>query len=273
MTAHLYLNQIQDKLQELAAQTDDIKKSAEFQQYLDTMAKFWDYSYHNQLLIHFALPTASRVAGFKSWQSLGRRIKKGSRAIKILAPLIRKEQDEEGGEEDVIVNFRPVSVFDISQTEGDELPDLDVKLEGNDQQKLLEKLVEFCQAKNIKLDFKNLGVNGLYGYSMGGKVVVSSNDSVNMQVNTLVHEIAHELLHKGADRKELSKQQQEIQAEGTAYVVCTHFGLDTKSSTYLAMYEADSKQIMEHLQKIAQASREVIEFVFSSLSIQPIFSH
>jgi hypothetical protein len=253
------LQHVEEKLRELAAETDAMRKSAEFQHYLDTMARFWQYSYRNQLLIHFALPSATRVAGFKAWQSLGRRIKKGAKAIPILGPVTRLEKQDDGSEKELIVNFRPVNVFDISQTEGKELPHLDVTLQGDDQQKLLNALSDFCEVKKIALDFKNLGVNGLYGYSQGGKVVISSKNSVNTQVNTLVHEIAHELLHHPSH---LSEQQKEIEAEGTAYVVCKHFGLKTKSFTYLAMYKADSKEIMAHLEAIARASKEVIEFIF-----------
>ena len=251
------VKQVEDKVQQLAKETDAVRKSAEFQQYLDVMAKFWDYSYHNQLLIYFRMPTASRVAGFKAWQELGRKIKKGSKAIQILAPRVRVEKVD-GKEEEVICNYFPVNVFDISQTEGAELPSIDVALSGEEHKQLLEALENFCEVRGIKLEYKNLGVNGLYGYSMGEKVVVSSKDSVNMQVNTLVHEIAHELLHK---QSSLDKKQKEIQAESVAYVVCKHFGLETKSFTYLALHEADSKQIMENLQKIAEASREVIEFI------------
>ena len=255
MNSHLQL--VKEKLQELAAKTDAVKKSEEFQHYLDTMAKFWEYSYHNQLLIYFRMPTASQVAGFKAWQELGRKIKKGSKAIQILAPRIRVEK-KDGKDEEVICNSFPVNVFDISQTEGEELPDISIALKGDDQQKLLEALQNFCEVRQIKLDFKNLGVNGLYGYSQGGKVVVSSSDSVNMKVNTLVHEIAHELLHHPS---ELSKQQKEIQAEGTAYVVCKHFDLETKSFTYLALHKVDASQIMDNLEAIAKASKEVIEFI------------
>ncbi|MBU1622709.1 MAG: ImmA/IrrE family metallo-endopeptidase, partial [Nanoarchaeota archaeon] len=208
MNSHHYLKQVEEKLQELAAETDAVKKSAEFQQYLDTMAKFWQYSYHNQLLIHFALPSATKVAGFKTWSSLGRRIKKGSKAIRILAPVTIKDDREE----EVIVNFSPVTVFDLSQTEGQELPEMEIALKGDDQQKLLDSLMTFCEVKGIKLNFKELGVNGLYGYSQGGQIVVSSLDDVNMQVNTLVHEIAHELLHHDGEGKTLSKKQKEIQA-------------------------------------------------------------
>ena len=121
--------------------------------------------------------------------------------------------------------------------------------------------MEFCQAKDIRLEFAHLGVNGVYGYSKGGEIKVSSDGSVNTKVNTLVHEIAHELLHYTEEGKSLSKQQKEIQAEGTAYVVCKHFGLETRSFNYLALYDADYKKITDNLQAIAKASKEVIDFI------------
>ncbi|MBU0460178.1 MAG: hypothetical protein KJ597_07335 [Nanoarchaeota archaeon] len=246
------MNLIKEKLQQLATETDAVKKSTVFKQYLDTMAKFWEYSYHNQLLIHFAMPSATRVAGFKAWQELGRQVKKGSKSIKILAPFKSKEDDDE------VVSFFPVSVFDVSQTEGAELPSIDIKLEGDDQESLLGYLEEFCSVKGIELKYQDLGVNGVYGYSKGGSIVVGSGDSVNMRVNTLVHEIAHELLHRNSKS---SKKQKEIQAESVAYVVCKHFGLETKSFTYLALHGASSEEIMENLSAISGTVKEVIEFV------------
>lgn len=245
---------IKEKLQQLADETDTVKKSEVFKNYLDTMAKFWEYSYHNQLLIHFAMPSATRVAGFKTWQELGRQVKKGSKSIRILAPFKSKEEDEE------IVGFFPVCVFDISQTDGEELPELSIKLTGDDQTRLLGFLEDFCTARNIKLEYQDLGVNGVYGYSKDGAIVVSSNDSVNMKVNTLVHEIAHELLHR---HSKSDKKQKEIQAESVAYVVCKHFGLTTKSFTYLALHEASSEEIMKNLEAIAGASKEIINFISS----------
>ena len=248
--------QIESRLKELAKDTDDFRKSEFFQNYLDTMSKFWDYSLHNQLLIFFASPTATRVAGYRTWQKLGRQVKKGSQAIHILAPSTKKvEQDEENDE---ITYFFPVSVFDISQTEGQELPSVDVELSGEDKKWLLEKLLDFCTQKGIKVEFKSLGVNGLYGYSRGGEIAIASQSSINMQVSTLIHEIAHELLHQ---KSALSKQQKEIQAESVAYVVSRHFGLDTRSMNYLALYDADYKKIMETLGTISEAVKEVVEGV------------
>lgn len=249
--------QIESRLKELAQDTDDFRKSEFFQNYLDTMSKFWDYSLHNQLLIYFAYPTATRVAGYKTWQKLGRQVKKGCKSIQILAPSTKKVENND--EEEEITYFFPVSVFDISQTEGQELPSIDVELSGEDKKWLLDKLLDFCKAKGIKVSFKSLGVNGLYGYSKGGEIAVSSQSSVNMQVSTLIHEIAHELLHQ---KSTLSKQQKEIQAESVAHVVSRHFGLDTHSMNYLALYDADYKKIMENLEAISLAVKEVMDFIF-----------
>ena len=264
-----FLKEIEAKLKDLAEETDRFKRSAFFKEYLDTMSRFWDYSYHNQLLIHFRMPSATRVAGFKAWQSLKRNVKKGSKAIKILAPYkrvvseINPQTMEE--EEKEMTLFFPVNVFDISQTEGEPLPEIDISIEGDDWKNFLKQLKKFCKSHRIKVDFRNLGINGLYGYSKGGEIAVSSTESINTQVNTIIHEIAHELLHKEKERKSLSKQQKEIQAEATAYVVTKHFNLRNKSFNYLALYDADYKKIMENLKAVAEASKEIIGFLEEEL--------
>ena len=255
-----YLEQVQEVLKDLARETDEVKKSDFFKQYLETMSRFWSYSFRNQMLIHLAKPTAKRVAGFATWKKLGRFVKKGQKAIKIVAPFTGVRENEEG-EQEPFTYFVPVNVFDVSQTDGEELAQIEVDLTGEDQVGLLEKLIDFCQARDIKLDFQELGVNGLYGYATGGAIKIASNGSVNTRVNTLVHEITHELLHFSDEGKKLSKAQQEIQAEGTAYVVCRHFGMDVKSFNYLALYDADYTKIMGNLDAIARASKEILEFL------------
>ncbi len=97
MSTHDHLALVKDKLKQLAKETDDAKKSSEFQHYLDTMSKFWEYSYHNQMLIHIAKPEATRVAGFRTWTKLGRKVKSGSKAIRIVAPFVSKKVSEKTG--------------------------------------------------------------------------------------------------------------------------------------------------------------------------------
>jgi hypothetical protein len=254
------LNQVEGYLQQLAKETDDVKKSEFFKDYLNTMSKFWKYSYHNQMLIHFQMPSASNIAGFKTWQSVDRRLIKGSKGIKILAPSFKKISisDKETNEkkDETITFFYPVTVFDISQTDGKSLPTIEISVTGDKYKEFLDKLVLFCKEKSINVEFKNLGINGLYGYSMGGKIAIDNKETINSQVNTLIHEIAHELLHKDST---LSKHQKEIQAEGIAYVVTSHFGIENRSYNYLALYDADYKKIMDNLKVIAEGGKEIIE--------------
>lgn len=256
MKAKELLQSINEHVDTLAKETDAFVKSEQFKEYLDTMAKFWEYSFRNQLLIHYRMPDASKVAGFKTWKELGRTIKKGEKAIKIIAPFT-KENDE--GEKETY--FFPVNVFDISQTDGEDLTDLSIRLQGSNYDWLLDKLVSLCESKGINVEFANLGVNELFGYARGGKVFISKKDPVNTQVNTLVHELAHEMLHFTKDKP--SEKFREIQAEGVAHVVCTHFGLKTKSFVYLGLKKASSEDIMHNLEVIAKTSKEIIEKVTS----------
>ncbi len=255
VTAFDLEKKVEEYVRQLAEETDAVRQSEWFKAYLDTMAKFWRYSYHNQLLIHIQKRDASRVAGFRTWNEMGRYIKAGQKAIKILAPFIKKmkKKDEETGEEKEteFTYFCPVSVFDVSQTEGKELPKLDIDIFGNSHEQLLQKLVEFCKNQKIEVEFKELGINGLYGYSQGGKIVIGTNQSINMQVNTLVHEIAHELIHYSPEGKQFSKEEREIQAESVAYVVCKAFGLEAKSPIYLVLFNANTDNILSNLKEIS----------------------
>ena len=257
------MNEIETRLKDLATETDEFKRSKFFKQYLDVMSKFWKYSYHNQMLICCRMLDATRVAGFKTWKELNRNVKKGSKAIKILAPYKKKVTDTDPvtneEKEKRITLFIPVNVFDISQTEGEALPNIEISITGDNYKGFLDNLVSLCKDKSIEVKFENLGINGLYGYSKGGQIAVTNTESINSQTNTLIHEIAHELLHKGENS--FSKQEREIQAEGTAYVVTNHFGMENKSFNYLALYDADYKKIMDNLKSVAEASKEIIEFL------------
>jgi len=260
--AKQFMLEVVQHLRDLAKETDEVKKSECFKQYLETMSKFWRYSYHNQLLIVHQMPRATRVAGFRKWRKMGRWVHKGSKAIRILAPRFKKimELDENGAmvEKEEVIFFVPVPVFDLSQTEGQPLPEVEISIEGDNYKGFLDNLMAFCESKKIKVNFKNLGINGLYGYSKGGQIAITNTESINTQVNTMIHEVAHELLHRV---KALSKQRTEIQAEGVAYVVTRHFGMENKSFNYLALYDANYKKIMENMKAISRGAKEIIEFL------------
>ncbi len=255
---------VEEYVKQLAEETGAVHQSTKYRAYLDCMAKFWRYSLHNQILIHVQRPNASRVAGFRTWNQLGRRVKFGEKSIKILAPFIKHvvKKDEQTGEEKEheLTYFCPVSVFDLAQTDGQDLPKLDIDLTGNSHEWLITRLVEFCKSRQIEVEFKELGINGLYGYSQGGKIVIGTNQSSNTQVNTIVHEMAHELIHYSEDGRKFSKQEREIHAEGVAYVLCKIWGLDTKSDIYLAKYLAEPREVLSFLGVIRQAVHSVMSF-------------
>ena len=258
-----FIKEVLEHLKQLAAETDEVKRSEIFKQYLETMSKFWRYSYHNQLLIVHQMPRATRVAGFRKWREMGRWVRRGCKAIRILAPRFRKvlvydEKTKRFVEKEEVVYFVPVPVFDLSQTEGQPLPEVQISVKGDNYRDFLDNLLTFCESKKIKVDFRNLGINGLYGYSKGGQIAITNTESINTQVNTMIHEVAHELLHHG---KKLSKQETEIQAEGVAYVVTRHFGMENKSFNYLALYDADYKKIMENMKAISRGAKEIIEWL------------
>lgn len=244
--------EVEQALKQLAEETEEAKKSQFFKEYLGVMSMFWDYSPYNQLLIYLQMPNASKVAGFHKWKQLGRNIMKGSKAIKIMAPIKKKLEDKD----EEISYFRPVSVFDISQTEGEPLPDIDIEVKG-ETEGIMEKLLNFCQKQGFNVNFENLRED-LHGSVINGNIAINNSKSINTQINALLHEIAHALLH-GNSR--LSKEQKEIQAEAVAYVAARHFGLETKSFNYLALYDADESKIMENLKVIAECTKRIIQEV------------
>ena len=250
--------EVEQALKQLANETEEAKKSDFFKDYLNIISRFWDYSPYNQLLIYLQMPSASRVAGFHKWKQLGRNIMKGSKAIRILAPATKKSNklldNCQENKEETITYFRPVSVFDISQTEGKPLPDIDIESEGQTEG-ILENLLVFCEKQGFKVAFEELR-DDLHGYASNNSIAINKNKSNNTQINTLLHEIAHALLHKNSI---LSKEQKEIQAEAVAYVAARHFNIETKSFNYLALHDANHEKIMENLKVITETARLILK--------------
>ncbi|MAG73333.1 hypothetical protein CL620_03395 [archaeon] len=247
---------VQHVVSQLVQEKDEVTRYNFFRQCLTTMSRFWRYSLGNQMLIFKQNPDASKIAGFNKWKKLGRNVKRGQESIKILAPVTLTHENDQGDEEEV-VHFKPISLFDISQTYGEEILE-EKHLE--DKAELLNYLVEFCQAKDIDVNFEHLAEKGLYGSSSGGSIQIASDVSKNSQTDRLLHEIAHEILHFSQDGKILPKDQQEIQADATAYVVCTHFGLEPPTIDHLAL-QGSVENITTNLDCVARASRQIIDFV------------
>lgn len=255
----------------LANETDSVKQDAAFKTWLASMSRFHRYSWSNQLLIAVQRPDATRVAGFHTWRKMGRFVTKGQKGISIFAPIVRKqdgETDKEGGRLELtakgprrVAGFRGATVFDVSQTEGDPLPEAPEHNATEGGEDVLPKLEDAAAAFGICVVYQEIH-GGAEGYSMGGTVVVEATQPIPAKCGTLAHEIAHELLHKGADR--VTKQQRELEAEATAYVVLAHFGMTSGSRFYLHSYGTTGDMLTESMQQIASAARRIIEQIDGS---------
>ncbi len=258
---------VDERLDTLAKAVDKVRASETFKAYLDVQARFHRYSWHNSMLILSQKADATQVAGFKAWQKLDRHVRKGQHGIMIFAPRpFHKEVERENGETDTIdgVSFRPVYVFDVAQTDGRDLPSVDVPTIEATADDLLAKLQSVAAQRGIAVDFKRIE-SGAFGVSKGGEVDVDNRYATGQQAKTLTHELAHEALHKKDRPDGLTRNSAELEAESVAYVVCTHFGLDVevRASRYIALWDGDSKALRASLERIANTARTLIDDVES----------
>lgn len=258
-----------DALEDLATQLA-AGKSEELTKVLDTMSTFHSYSLGNCLLILRQNPRATMVAGFRAWLKLGRQVKKGEKGICILAPLVgKKELDDGSGETREVFGFRAVHVFDVSQTDGDELPEVN-KISGDPGEKL-GKLHATAAKLGIALSYdENLG--GADGVSKGGEVVLLRGLLPAEEFNTLAHELSHELLHRGSDRRTLSKAVKELEAEAVAYVVSKAAGLSNTlkhASDYIQGHEGDKDQLARSLERIQKTAALLLD-TLESADVDPL---
>ena len=189
-----------------------------------------------------------RVAGIRTWNSLGRFVKRGEKGILILAPMIGRNKTDSPGESPAdakestpqLHGFRAVYVFDVSQTEGKDLPSL-TEVQG-DVSGYRERLVKFVESQNVTLNYSER-IAPTRGLSFGGKITLLSGMQPAEEFSTLVHEIAHEMLHRGERRTLTTKQVRETEAEAVAFVVCQSVGLQTgtASTDYIQLWHGDAK--------------------------------
>lgn len=237
--------------------------------YLNAMGRFHNYSFGNILEIARRKPDATRVAGLYAWNQLGRKVRKGEHGIRILAPLIgvRRKNDHEAQKDitqqnqPVLVGFRNVYVFDISQTEGKELPALSGKVTG-DVGECHERLIDFVTAQGIKLEF-NDSIAPALGVSYGGKIILFPGQPTPEEFSTLVHELAHEMLHKAERRTATTKTVRETEAEAVAFVVCQSIGLNSghASADYIQLYHGNASLLAESLEVIQRTSAVILSAI------------
>jgi len=247
-------------IQDLAEATDRARISDAMTSFLDSCSRFHQYSYGNVLIIQMTRPDATRVAGYRQWPKFNRYVRKGEKGIGILAPLMfRVDPDDPENKSTELGGFKVVYVFDVSQTDGEPLPEPPEWKSPEKNARLNRKLTGFAIRHNIVVLEKEQP-GEVQGRSLKGTVEIDPSAGTK----TLVHEIAHELLHN-ADAPKLHVNIRELEAESVAYVVCKHFGLDGFSSpNYVALHGATSELILSHLDRIRSTAAMIIKAVEES---------
>jgi antirestriction protein ArdC len=241
----------------------EVGMSETLKQYLKAMGRFHRYSVGNAILIQLQRGDATRVAGFRAWQRLGRHIKKGEHGIAIMAPVVYRRKVHQDGDRDVddemVATFKTAYVFDISQTEGKPLPEC-ARAKG-DPGVCLERLERFVSDRGIKLERGDLRI--AEGVSIGGTILLKASLAPAEEFSVLVHELAHELLHQDPGNRPKDKTVREAEAEAVAYVVCQGIELDvnTASSDYIQLYDGDKKTLITSLERIQRTAAEILEAV------------
>jgi antirestriction protein ArdC len=259
----------------------EISTSEEWAEMLKFMGNFRSYSFNNRILIFLQKPCATRVAGFNAWGKLGRRVKKGEKALRILAPVpvkYKAENDQGEEEERGHVGFRSIGVFDVSQTEGDDLPGDSIVelLEGNTPRaydawdrgmKVAANLGFTVDVADTIADFPS--ANGVCRY--GDKSIeIKDQDKVQM-AKSLFHEIAHANMHGdlGGYEEVHSRAQAEIEAESVAFCIMNILGLESSSYSfgYVAGWSGgDSSKVMESSEAIHKCVADILEVIESDES-------
>lgn len=234
--------------------------------WLESAAKFHHYSFGNQMLIALQRPDASRVAGFKTWQGLRRQVRKGEHGIRILAPMVLRKRDDEGNETDeTFMRFRSVAVFDVAQTDGEDLPDIVDELHGEGPAGAWSALTSYAASIGYSVSLEATGeANGWCKHSDKTIAVKDSNDEA-MQVKTLAHELGHALMHE--DRENLDRPLAELEAESVAFVVCRALGLDTSdySFGYVAGWSRDGDKAAERIKASASRIHDAAKSILSAV--------
>lgn len=282
--------QIKEITEKLQHGIEDLFESEKYKNYLKTMSKFTSYSLNNTMLIAMQKPDATTVAGYGTWKQINRQVLKGSKAIKILAPCIYKKKDiadiidtpdksmdkdnkDISESERVLVGFKIVNVFDISQTEGEPLPEITHKLQGNvdEYSDFMEALKQFSP---VPIEFKAIdgSANGYY-HLVDKNIVVVDGMSQVMNIKTTIHEISHYILHDqdtGLEKDNLpNRETKEVQAESVAFTVCQYYGIDSSdySFGYIGGWSSgkDLKELKASLETIRQTAQTIISGVDQKL--------
>lgn len=255
-----------------------------FKNYLEVMSKFHKYSFSNSLLIAMQKPQATLVAGFNTWKNQGRNVNKGEKAITILAPCIYKKKEKvevlnpetnkkEAKEVEHIkkIGFKKVSVFDISQTQGKEIPRLTRELKGDVRElAVIKEAVE--EITGIKIEYEAIrgGAKGYFS-PMENKIAIKEGMEGLQEAKTILHEGVHAVLHCNLKKDKIDRCRAETEAEATAFTICSRLGLDTSqySFPYLASWASNPelKELKESLKTIQETAMKFIDKIEDKLKV------
>ena len=252
-----------DARERLAAAVEQMADSETFGAWLRARAAFHDYSFGNVCLIVSQRPDATQVAGYRTWQKLGRQVRKGERGIRILAPCVVKRETEQGEERSMF--FRTVSVFDIGQTDGEPLPELEYQPLEGDCPDLADFLCGVAMAAGLEIRREALA-GGMHGYLRRSErlIVVDSACSGAMAAKVVAHELGHYFdpwLIEHPDAYGAHRGDCEAVAESVAYVIAAHYGLDAGPSAvgYVASWtDGDAARVRDLAERIDAAAAAIL---------------
>ena len=290
------LKEITDRLEQGIAELFD---SERYKEYLKVMSKFHNYSFRNTVLIAMQKPDASLVAGFSAWKNnFERNVMKGQKGIKIIAPspykikqemqkidphtqkpIIGKDGKPVTEEKEVTIPaYKVVSVFDVSQTEGKELPDIAVDELTGDVDRYKDFFASLEKTSPVPIAFENIegGSHGYY-HLEDKRIAINEGMSELQTLKTAIHEIAHAKLHdidlnapKDEQQPHVDRRTREVEAESVAYTVCQHYGLDTSdySFGYVAGWSSgrELSELKSSLETIRSAAAEIINSIDENLA-------
>ena len=290
------LKEITDRLEQGIAELFD---SERYREYLKVMSKFHNYSFRNTVLIAMQKPDASLVAGFSAWKNnFERNVMKGQKGIKIIAPspykikqemqkidphtqkpIIGKDGKPVTEEKEVTIPaYKVVSVFDVSQTEGKELPDIAVDELTGDVDRYKDFFAALEKTSPVPIAFENIegGSHGYY-HLEDKRIAINEGMSELQTLKTAIHEIAHAKLHdidlnapKDEQQPHVDRRTREVEAESVAYTVCQHYGLDTSdySFGYVAGWSSgrELSELKSSLETIRSAAAEIINSIDENLA-------
>lgn len=262
-------------LGEIEMGVEELMTGENWQRHLEVMGKLHNYSFNNQLLIKSQMPDATKVSSYTNWTALKRQVRKGEKGITILAPMFVKKEEERGGEMKEIripVGFKTTTCFDVSQTDGEEMPEDPIqRLDGDAPFGMKEDLAAFLVEAGTTVEYRDMGAEGKTT-TVGGKVVVNSAHSPAQQALAMAYELGrHKMGHFDKESKggQQSLTDKAIEAESFAYVVSRAKGLNAAGdysfgnvSTWAAKdgdKEGEAvKRVQSHGKRISDAVKDVL---------------